>query len=75
MAKQNDDTGRFGGPGSSHQDREHPGKNRQPTGHKGGGPRGGTPSPPGSPTDAANSRVSGGGGEHDTHHTHMPKRS
>ena len=25
----------FGGPGSSHQDRDHPGKNRQPTGHKG----------------------------------------
>ena len=30
-------TGRFGGTGSSHQDREHPGKNRQPTSHKSGG--------------------------------------
>ena len=28
---------RFGGPGSSHQDREHPGLNGQPNGHKSGG--------------------------------------
>lgn len=30
MTKKNPETGRFGGPGSSHQDREHPGKNHQP---------------------------------------------
>ena len=34
MANKNPDTERFGGPGSSHQDREHPGKNHQPTGRK-----------------------------------------
>ena len=40
------DAERFGGPGSSHQDREHPGKNHQPTGHKGGGgPTQAAPSP------------------------------
>ena len=43
-------TERFGGPGSSHQDREHPGKNQQPTGKKGGGPRAGTPPSPDSRT-------------------------
>ena len=44
-------TGQFGGPGSSHQDREHPGKNHQPTGKKGGGARAGEDAPPGAPTD------------------------
>jgi hypothetical protein len=34
---------RFGGPGSSHQDREHPGRSRQRTGKKGGGPQAGSP--------------------------------
>lgn len=51
----NDQTGRFGGPGSSHQDREHPGKNHQPTGHKHHGEHGGDQSHtapiPESPTD------------------------
>ena len=37
MPDKNEHTGRFGGPGSSHQDREHPGKNHQDTGHKDGG--------------------------------------
>ncbi len=37
MPDKNEHTGRFGGPGSSHQDREHPGKNNQDTGHKDGG--------------------------------------
>ncbi len=37
MPDKNEHTGRFGGPGSSHQDREHPGKNKQDTGHKDGG--------------------------------------
>ena len=66
-------TERYGGPGSSHQDREHPGKNKQPTGHKGGGA---TTGPlPGAPTSTDRSRVSGGGGERDAHHTHTPRRS
>ena len=37
MPDKNEHSGRFGGPGSSHQDREHPGKNHQETGHKKGG--------------------------------------
>jgi hypothetical protein len=64
---------RFGGPGSSHQDKEHPGKNRQPTGHKGGSSV--DPPAPGAPTNTETSRVSGGGGERDLHHSHTRKRS
>jgi hypothetical protein len=75
MSSKNEDTERFGGPGSSHQDREHPGKNHQQTGHKGGGPAAGTPPAPGSPTNSDQSRKSGGGGERDAHHTHTDKRS
>lgn len=71
----NDATERFGGPGSSHQDREHPGKNQQPTGKKGGGAKAGSPPPLDSPTNSVDSRISGGGGERDTHHTHTNKRS
>lgn len=37
MPDKNEHTGRFGGPGSSHQDKEHPGKNKQEHGHKAGG--------------------------------------
>ena len=37
MPDKNEHTGRFGGPGSSHQDKEHPGKNGQEHGHKKGG--------------------------------------
>jgi hypothetical protein len=68
-------TERFGGPGSSHQDRQHPGKNQQPTGKKGGGAQAGTPPPPGAPTNSPHSRHSGGCGERDTHHTHTDRRS
>jgi hypothetical protein len=68
----NPNTGRFGGPGSIHQDREHPGKNKQPTGQKGGGENAGPI--PGSPTSSEESRISGGGGGRDRHHTHTPKR-
>ena len=64
---------RYGGPGSSHQDRDHPGKNHQPTGHKGGGPAAGPA--PGEPTSSDSSRISGGGGERDRHHRHTPERS
>lgn len=62
---------RFGGPGSSHQDREHPGKNNQPFGHKrGGDPH--APPMPGSSTSGERSHRSGGGGERDVHHTRDP---
>jgi hypothetical protein len=74
MPDNNPDTERFGGPGSSHQDREHPGKNHQPTGHKHAGETSQGPAP-GAPTNTDKSRVSGGGGERDTHHTHTAKRS
>jgi hypothetical protein len=49
-----------GGPGSSHQRPDLP----DPT--AGRGP------PPGAPTNPRQSRVSGGGGERDSHHTHDP---
>ncbi|PPQ36674.1 hypothetical protein [Rhodopila globiformis] len=75
MTDTNEETGRFGGPGSSHQDRAHPGRYHQPTGRKGGGDRIGTAPAPGSPTNQADSRVSGGGGERDSHHTHTGDRS
>ena len=75
MSTKDTHTGRFGGPGSSHQDREHPGKNHQPTGHKGGGDQAGTPPEPGASTNSTQSRQSGGGGERDVHHTHTPHRS
>lgn len=74
MTGQNN-TGGFGGPGSSHQDRDHPGKNHQPTGKKGGGAKAGTAPPPGTATNSNDSRLSGGGGERDSHHTHTDKRS
>jgi hypothetical protein len=75
MVKENPHTGRFGGPGSSHQDKTQPDATDQLTGHKGGGPKGGAPPTPGEPTNHRNSRVSGGGGERDSHHTHTAKRS
>jgi hypothetical protein len=49
-----------GGPGSSHQRPDLP----DPTEHK---------LPPGTPTNGPHSRVSGGGGETDSHHTHDPR--
>jgi hypothetical protein len=64
---------RFGGPGSSHQDREHPQKNKQPYGHKKGGGSG--PQEAGVATNSRSSGVSGGGGERDRHHTHTQERS
>ncbi|HET8726958.1 MAG TPA: hypothetical protein VFO41_05550 [Alphaproteobacteria bacterium] len=53
---------RYGGPGSSHQDatNPHPHPNI-------GGPA------PGAPTNTRHSRVSGGGGERDSHQTHDPR--
>jgi hypothetical protein len=75
MADKNEHTGRVGGPGSSHQDREHPGKNKQETGHKGGGARSGKAPALGAPTNDRDSHVSGGGGEKDRHNTHTDDRS
>lgn len=76
MAKGQDNpaTERFGGPGASHEDRKHPGKNKQPAGKKKGGGEEMGPAP-GSPTSGRDSKVSGGGGERDSHHTHTAKRS
>lgn len=54
-----------GGPGSSQQDARHPEKGHEP------GPGGRTP---GTPTNPDRNRVSGGGGEHDRHHTHPSER-
>ncbi len=69
---ENPKVGRFGGPGSSHQDREHPGKNKSAAGHK----EAARPQPaPSAPTSGEGSQVSGGGGERDVHHTHTPRRS
>ena len=72
MPGKNPHTDRFGGPGSSHQDRTQPDATDQPTGHKGGGAKGGMGAPPCTPTNPDRSRVSGGGGERDVHHTHDP---
>ena len=60
MPHKNSDTERFGGPGSSRQDRKHPEK---------GGREHERPAP-GMPTNDRKSHVSGGGGERDHHHTH-----
>ena len=62
MPKKHPNTERFGGPGSSKQDRDHPEQL-----HKDEGPQ------PGEPTSGRESKVSGGGGERDKHHSHDPK--
>jgi hypothetical protein len=49
-----------GGPGSSQQDRTKPARSES------SGPT------PGKPTNTRHSRVSGGGGERDSHHSHNP---
>lgn len=62
MSRNTADTDRHkGGPGSSHQDAH---KATQDTAEH--GPK------PGEPTNPDRSRVSGGGGERDRHHTHDP---
>ena len=56
-----------GGPGSSHENADKP----QPKGHtKASGGRDNDPPAPGQPTNPDHSRVAGGGGERDKHHTH-----
>jgi hypothetical protein len=60
MPNRNPDTERFGGPGSSRQDRQHLEK----------GEKAHNAPTPGAPTSRRNSRISGGGGERDKHHSH-----
>lgn len=61
MSRTTGDTDRHhGGPGSSHQNAD------KPKGQEHNGPE------PGQPTNPDRSRVSGGGGERDRHHTHDP---
>jgi len=58
MPHKNPDTDRWGGPGSSQQDRTEP------------EPHEGDNRSPGEPTNTPFSHVSGGGGERDRHHGH-----
>jgi len=62
MPHKHPNTERFGGPGSSKQDPQHPEKF-----HESEGPE------PGTPTSGRASKVSGGGGERDKHHSHEPR--
>ena len=64
MPDKNEHTGRFGGPGSSHQDKEHPGKNQQEHGHKKGG---GSPGSKADPMKDAEGDESGGGHHYREH--------
>lgn len=52
---------RFGGPGSSREDRMQPNTSSRRKGPD-----------PGAPTNSRSSKVSGGGGERDKHHSHDP---
>jgi hypothetical protein len=63
MPRKNPHTQRYGGPGSSQQNREHPDKSRK----QANSPQ------PGAPTNSRSSRISGGGGERDKHHSHDPR--
>lgn len=60
MPEKTPETHRWGGPGSSHENRDRP----EP--HKGDTRR------PGEPTNTPYSHVSGGGGERDRRHSHDP---
>jgi hypothetical protein len=63
MAKNRSRSGSYGGPGSSHQDATKP----KPEGDRRHGPE------PRQRRTPDRSRVSGGGGERDKHHTHNPR--
>jgi hypothetical protein len=63
MPRKNPNAERFGGPGSSQQDRNHPEKTEK----KNDAPA------PGSATSGRSSKISGGGGERDKHHSHDPR--
>jgi hypothetical protein len=60
-SKKNPDAERFGGPGSSHQNRREPEKSKQRGKH------------PIETQSTKLSGVSGGGGEPDRHHSHDPR--
>lgn len=62
MSSKHPNTERFGGPGSSRQDRDHPEKFAKREGPN-----------PGEPTNSRSSLISGGGGERDKHHSHDPR--
>jgi hypothetical protein len=62
MPEKHPNTERVGGPGASHENRQHPERSQS---------RGLHPADEQSPS---RSHVSGGGGEADTHHTHDPFR-
>ena len=61
MPAKHPNTIRHGGPGASGENAKRP-----PPGER-AGPL------PGQPTSGRNSRISGGGGERDSHHTHNPR--
>ena len=60
MPQKHPNTERIGGPGASHENRRNPEKNMRQNAHP-------TSSHPGH-----HSKISGGGGEKDAHHTHSP---
>jgi hypothetical protein len=61
--EKNPDARRYGGPGASHEDRRHPEKFRDAA----------EKPQPGAATNSRSSKVSGGGGERDKHHSHDPR--
>jgi hypothetical protein len=61
MPNKHPNTERIGGPGASHENRSHPAKSQQHLDH------------PSETKSDRHSKVSGGGGEHDSHHTHSSK--
>jgi len=63
MPDKNPNTRRYGGPGSSHEDRKHPEKFADEAEKPNQG----------SPTSGRSSKISGGGGERDKHHSHNPR--
>jgi len=61
MPEKHPNTKRIGGPGASHENRA------KPRSRKAKAPQ------PGAPTSGRSSRISGGGGERDKHHSHDPR--
>jgi hypothetical protein len=62
MPDKHSNTERIGGPGAAHEDRKHPEKfqdRKEPR--------------PGEPTSGTTSKVSGGGGEREQHHSQDPR--
>ena len=62
MPEKNPNARRFGGPGSSKQDRQHPEKFEPEQSTQ-----------PDATTSGRSSKISGGGGERDKHHSHDPR--